>query len=227
MGRIIVPTQADYEQNINSIRNLTWEGIDEKILPTSMIDSLVILQAVEDELLSKLPDAINPNHPNRSNIVRYLIYGSVIEILYVYPQLLSKTVLGQREQYTDIMEEKLDFLYRRISKIADALDIISDYENNKTHQLEFVMFLTGDSSSDIGTSSRRNRPLYPVDDTGKPIGQIPLDPSQPTDKPIDQIPLDPSQPIIPDPDPPTQIENAILINDTAILIGNIVVQIGA
>ena len=153
MGRIIVPTQTDYFQNVKAIRDLTWEGMTEEIIPTSLIDSIAILHSVEDRLIEKIPDAINPNHKQRADILRYVIYGSAIELIYIYPQLISKSILGNREQYADIMEGKITFLHGRLVKVAETLGIEVPHDLDKKYQPNFEILLTDgqrgcESSSD-------------------------------------------------------------------------------
>ena len=190
MARIIVSTQSDYTTNIQMIRNLTWEGMDEKVMPTSLIDSIAILGSVEDKLLEQIPDAINENHPRRKDILRYLFYASAIELLYVYPQLVSKSILGNREQYANIMQEKLEFLHNKLRQIAKDLGVrLEGYDS--ADQLEFIMLLTGPGGDTYSSHSRRtpsgSASQGSTPDPSKGIPSPTLDPSTP----ISPVPTDP------------------------------------
>jgi len=142
MGRIILSSDDNYQTYMDGIRNLVDPSADEEMIPNTLIDSIVYLHAVEDELLDELSDAADPNHAKRNDILRYVMFGTAIGLLYKFPQILR----SQEIQTTTVIQEvdfkeQLAFLREKQGDVGKKIGVTPKLE------YEFSIQLTTDHSS--------------------------------------------------------------------------------
>ena len=144
MGSIINTTnftQDQYDSYLDSTRALVDLFIDEDELPNEMIDNLVYMHVYEDNLMSNYgslvyptPGVINPDVNVLRDILRYIIYGTAIQLLYKIPQVSRETEEGESMQYTEIdFDKTLDSLRSVFNAAAVKLGIVESEDTTSTN----------------------------------------------------------------------------------------------
>ena len=143
MGTIIVSTDPNYESYMDGIRHLVDPSVDADVIPNSLIDSIVYLEAVEAKLLVMLADAADASHEHRQDILRYVMFGTAIMLLYKFPQIIREDILQSSLQYQQIdFKANIAFLREEMNAIVPTLGIAPELE------FEFVMDRTTDHSAE-------------------------------------------------------------------------------
>ena len=142
MGRIILSSDENYQTYLDAIRNLVDPSADEEMIPNSLIDSIVYLHAVEDEVLDEVSDAADPDHSKRQDILRYVMFGTAIPLLYKFPQILRSQEVQTSTQIQEIdFKEQLAFLREKQGDAGTKIGVTPKLE------YDFSIELTTDHSA--------------------------------------------------------------------------------
>ena len=127
MGRVILTADSNYNTYMDNICKLVDANADTDVIPTTMIDSIPYMQAIEDELLEEMPDATNQEHSKRNSILRYIMYGTAELLVYKFPPIARESDFQETTVLqVGTLEEHLDILRREKTKAANDLGIKQD-----------------------------------------------------------------------------------------------------
>lgn len=130
MGRIILESDSNYESYMNSARSLVSPRITEFDITNEQIDSIGYMLSVENELISKIPTAIDQSHPNRSEIVEYVLTRTAKKLLIKFGRSERETAYDESVQigydaFKSTLEE-LDSVIERLEKTLEIADTDAD-----------------------------------------------------------------------------------------------------
>ena len=139
MGTIILNSDANYNSYMDQTLSLVDLYIDAEDISYATIDSLVYLQAAEDELLEHIPDADDQSHADRNNILRFVMNSTARKIIVRHSQVTREQEVQEAVQTQPFdLDKVLETIDDELKRLADKLGIVIE----DTTGISFDAFLT-------------------------------------------------------------------------------------